>query len=271
MKAIPVLNIPLAAGTILLLLSACQQAERSATAPESQSVDAARPAAVPSKGEAPEGRPATPEEIARFLAERKDGSVVLPQSAPAPLAKASAVPGPSCMVNFNSSSSISYMSDQAWSTFTSPPHYIHDCTSGWIYTNPIGTGHFHLNFAHLNTCQGAPYKVGYRQANGSCLNQQDARLYPRTATNMGANTAIQFFAQNSARVRKNFDLKSIRVISGPIQIVGYRTDVGWWQWSPLTPGTWTFYNANNLSEMTVYHNDRVNTYEVDDINVAVQY
>lgn len=265
-----VLSHSLTAGGVLFLLSACVQGERESTGPETKNVGSDAPIQAVEMGDAPEGRPATAEEIARFLAERKDGQVALPLETPTPLAKASAVPGTVCNVDFNNAQSLSYMSDQAWSTFSSPPHYIHYCTSGYLHSNPIGTGHFHLNFTFLNWCQGSAYKVGYRQPEG-CFYKKDAKLYPRTVSNMGANTAIQFFAANSGGGRKNFNLKSIKVIKGPIQIVGYRTDVGWWQWSPLTPGTWTFYNADNLSEMTVYHNDKINTYEIDDIGVAVHY
>lgn len=266
-------SLSVGAGTAaLLILAACQQADQGVGAPETPSLDATGPAPAIHNGDALAGRPATAEEIARFLAERKDGAVSLPQSAPAPLAKAAAVPGPTCNVDFNSSSSLSYMSDQAWTTFAYWPYYIHNCSSGWMYSNPVGTNHFHLAFAHTNWCNGSPYKVGYRQTNGSCTSQFDAKLFPRTALNMGAGTAIQFYAQNSSQVRKNFDLKSILVVNTtPIYLLAYRTDVGWWQWSPLTQGTWTFSNANNLSEMTIYANDRLSTYEVDKITVNVHY
>lgn len=182
----------------------------------------------------------------------------------------------SCLIDFNSSTSLSIMPEQAWTTFALSPYYIQNCGDGerWVYTQPLNMDHYHLGFefqSQYNFCFGNPYKVGQMIAS-SCANLKDAKLWPRNAQNMQSGSGIDFYARTYGGTRLNFDLKSIRILSGPAIIKVYRNDIGgWWQWE-LPAGTWTFpYNSANLRELQVFHRDYNGIFNIDDVKLDVRY
>lgn len=90
---------------------------------------------------------------------------------------------------------------------------------------------------------------------------------------MQSGSGIEFYAKEGARDAplKLFDLKSLRLLTGPAIIKVYRTDIsGWWQWE-LAAGTWTFpYNSTKLRYLQIYHKEFNGIFTVDDIVLDVR-
>lgn len=266
-------NLTLLTGALgaLLLLSACQQAEppTGTKAPE-----AGKPVidAAPAERAALGGRKATDAEVARFMAARRqDAPLELPAEAEAaPLAKSAALLS-TCNVNFNSSTALARMSDQCYTTFTSPPHYIHPCNSNQygFYSTPLNTDHFHLVPENSNYCIGSPYKFGVKSGS-SCVSQSDAKYWPRIATNMGGNSGVQFYVKSGSNVRKNFDLQALYVIEGTMEVYAYRIGIGWWVWYPLTAGNrWYWPAGTTVSEIQLFDHGQNGTIVYDNIEIAI--
>lgn len=88
---------------------------------------------------------------------------------------------------------------------------------------------------------------------------------------MGGNTGVQFYFKSSGNVRKNFDLKAITVISSTMDLYAYRVGVGWWHWSGLTAGRWTFpANSTNISEVQVFKDGFNGTVVYDNLEIAIR-
>ncbi len=193
--------------------------------------------------------------------------------------RSGAIPGPAalektaattCPVNFNSSASLSWMVDQCYSTFATWPYYIHGCGSYWVYSNPLNLDHFHLVPEATNHCYGTNPKWG-QQSGTNCINQTDAKYWSRIATNMGSNTGVEFYVKNTSNESRNFTLKKLRVKSGTVRVLVYRTDIGgWWQWTNLGPGLWTW-SVNNtaLSKVRIYETNYNGTVTFDDLELSI--
>jgi hypothetical protein len=250
-------------------MSACQNQE-SPTEPAASEIG------TPISTEAPlkpieGGRKATDDEVARIMEARKTLEAVeaVPESGARPLAKTAALS--TCIVDFNSPFSLSLMSDQAYTTFTSSPHYIHGCNSSqyWVYSWPININHFHLVPENSNYCIGSPYKIGVKSGS-NCVSQSDAKNWPRFATNMGGNSGVQFYVKSGSNVRKNFNLQAIRVLSGTMEVYAYRIGIGWWVWYPLTEGNRWYWPANTtVSEIQVFDHGKNGTVTYDNLEVAI--
>ena len=175
-----------------------------------------------------------------------------------------------CLIDFNSSSALGLMVDQASSTFATWPYYIQTCSSGdfFVYSEPVNLDHFHLMYEHKH-CFGSGVNIGI-DSNGNCISQKEAKLWPRQAANMNDDTGIRFYAKNAQNKRNNFDLEGIKVISGSIEVLVYRTDVKkWWIWRNLKPGSWYWTTNNiNLSELYIYYNGRNGTFLIDNLEVT---
>lgn len=275
-------------GSILLgpIFTACQNAENPA-----HPTDASQPEAgkgSPEEGSAglvprpaPEGRRMTESEVAELLkaqggpARPEAGDFAPPAPSPRELAKTAALVR--CNVDFNSSNSLSWIPEEAWHTFVYPPFYIQSCNDGvhWVYTSPKNMDHYHLGYefqSSYNFCFGSPYKVGM-QVGSSCTSLKDARYWPRNASNMQSGSGIEFYAKEGTKGAplKLFDLKSLRILTGPAIIKVYRTDISsWWQWE-LAAGTWTFpYNSTKLRYLRIYHKEFNGIFTVDDIVLDVR-
>lgn len=175
-----------------------------------------------------------------------------------------------CMIDFNSPNSLALMPDQAIGTMATWPYYIHYCNSGlyFIYTEPVNLDHFHLNYEH-NYCYDGKLNIGIKSGE-LCLSSKEAKFWPRYATNMNNDTGIRFFAKSSANVKSNFNLDSVRIITGRIEVLAYRTDIkGWWIWRNLKPGLRHFRNNTNINNLYFYYNQRNGTFEIDDLKLTI--
>jgi hypothetical protein len=263
----------LAGSACLLAVSACNHSE----SPTGQTLDGSQPKGSSSvENYAPEGRKATDDEVARIMAARTKLSdaplpPVIPGGAksPVPLAKASALS--TCTDDFNQSLGLSLIPDHCFNTFAVYPYYIHQCNSSyWVYSEPLNLDHFHLMPEVSNQCYGTSPNWGTKSGS-SCINQSDAKLWPRRAANMGTNTGVRFYVKGGDNVHRNFNLGAIYASSGTLDVWAYRVGVGWWHWNNLTsPGRWYFpVNNTNISEVQVFENTQNGTISFDNLEINI--
>ena len=73
--------------------------------------------------------------------------------------------------------------------------------------------------------------------------------------NLGTNTGVQFWAESFTGYFKDFEIRSLYVKSGTVQVAGWRPGIGWWYWYPLTAGTtWTWPAGIPVSQLQIYSN-----------------
>ena len=173
----------------------------------------------------------------------------------------------SCMVNFDNALGLSNMADHAYVVYATSPYYFQYCPNHYnAYVAPINHSYYYLPPEVLN-CSGAYRMMGTPGQFGSCLNQQDAALVPRHAgngTTTDSDLGLQFYMQRDG-VNKSFDLKSLRILQGTINVFVYRNGIGWWYWT-LPAGSWSFpAQANNVAQMQIFNQTSPGEYVVDDV------
>lgn len=189
--------------------------------------------------------------------------------ATAPLAKTAAAL-PSCNVNFNSSVGLGRMPDQAYTTFSSPPHYTQLCNSSYnVLSEPVNVAHYHLS-PERPFCYSNNYgKMLYREGGGTCINETDAKWFPRFLQNHGGSTGAMFFVRTAQYVRKNFDLQNIWLKSGTVKLLANRVGVGWVTWTINTPGRYSWSAGVTVSELRVLHGSENGVFSMDDLVIAI--
>ena len=159
-----------------------------------------------------------------------------------------------CMVDFNQAAGIAHMPDQAYTTFTGDGgfHYQHWCNNNGylVLTYPINMDHYHLIPEAANYCSGTKPKMGTKSGS-QCINQVEGKLVPRFAMNMNNNSGVRFWVKSAGNVSKQFDLKSIVVKSGSMEIYIAKSN-GWWYWTGLGPAYWEFPQGDNIGEIRIY-------------------
>jgi len=176
---------------------------------------------------------------------------------------------PVCTIDFNSQWGIARMADQAYTTFTSAPHYQHWCnnSSYLVLTWPLNISHYHLGPEAANTCTGTSPNIGIKSG-AQCINQKEGKLWPRVATNMGGNSGVEFWVKSAGNVPKNFDLKSLTVKGGSVE-VWVATNTGWWMWTGLGPGYWEFPQGDMIGDLRLFASGMNGTISYDNIQIAV--
>jgi hypothetical protein len=261
-----------AGAATLFLLAACQQSEMPVQ-PKSQDPGVRTPAAAPVGGDSrmitDAGRKATDAEVARFLATRENAPVVELPDGPSPLAKSAALP--TCTVDFNNVNSLALIPSQANATIALSPFYTHPCNGFFsAKTNPINSGAgYRLIPENPDYCSGpAPY-IGYKSG-ASCIGLTEGKLWPRKAANLGSNTAVRLYVQNSSNIARNFDLQAIYINSGVAEIVANRPGIGWWVWYPLNAGSrWTWPAGTAVSEIQVHSHGQTDPVQFDNVEIGI--
>jgi hypothetical protein len=221
------------------------------------------------------GRLATPEEVNHLLSlpvVQAAGTASENPSGPA-LAKSAAV-AVTCTIGFNSSNSLSFISDHGASTFIYSP-YTEMCNNKnyWVRTNPINLDHFHLVAEAADQCYplDGTNNWGHGVTNVSCKNTSDAMWWPRSVMNMNSNTGVVFTALGQDGVGRNMDLNALYVKTGSIKVLVYRVGIGWWYWPNLNSARRWYWTGNNtnLSEIRVFDTNENGTYTIDNLEVGV--
>jgi hypothetical protein len=220
------------------------------------------------------GRLATPEEVKHLLSLPVEPAAGAPSENPSgsALAKSAAV-AVTCTIGFNSSNSLSFISDHGASTFIYDPGYTEMCNNKnyWVRTTSINLDHFHLVAEAADQCYGSGMNWGHNGANGACLNQSDAMWWARSVMNMNSNSGVVFKALGQDGVNRNMDLNAIYVKTGSIKVLAYRVGIGWWYWSNLSAARRWYWTGNNtnLSEVRVFDTNENGVFTVDNLEVGV--
>jgi hypothetical protein len=263
---------PAALGAAMLAsgLSGCDQATESGEKPATVASD---PGLVPSgKAVIDEGHLMQGEELDAFLAEhsRMQDAPLVDETASRPLAKTAL--GPTCLIDFNSSMGLAGMADHAYAFYASWPWYFQGCSPYKAELTPSDYNTFYLVPEESGVCVGNKPNMGYGTGVGaSCLNQKDAKYFPRWAGNLtpGSGVGVRARLTDYNGVAHAFRLNSFVGKSGTIKVVAYRVGIGWWYWGPLPSNNtyWTFSNADNVTEVVFYAWNAGDMYGIDNINV----
>lgn len=223
------------------------------------------------------GRQATSEEVAHLLSlpvAQADGHLRLEdvnaQVPPSPKSPGSSLPV--CNIRFNAPDALKLLVDHGYSTFITSPWYAESCDNGahWIRGKGVNIDHWHLVAEAANQCYGTSPKWG-TTSGSSCINQTDAKYWPRTAANMNGDSGISFKAETSSGNSRNLDLKAIYVRDGSIKVLANRVGVGWWVWHNLSAtGRW-YWTVNNLklSDVRVFDTHESGVFAIDNLEVAI--
>jgi hypothetical protein len=253
----------------MLFFAACQQSE-TPVQPGSQDAGMTTPADAPagSSQMVGEGRKATDAELARYLAEHKDVPGIAPaKESPTALAKAAVLP--ICRVDFNNVNSLAALPDQANQGYSYYPYYKHPCNGSYsVLTQPANTDTYRLIPEDPYWCAGLPPLIGH-QSGAYCYNRTEGKYWPRRAGNLGSNTGVEFYVTD-ALYYKDFDLRSLYVYSGTVEVEAYRPGIGLWYWYPLTAGTtWTWPAGTRVSQVKIFSHGRNGYIRFDNMDIAI--
>jgi hypothetical protein len=262
-------SLLIGAASALLALSACNQTE-----PASPNAD---PVAAPKteslrESVMGEGRAMTQAEVAEYLASKKAGPEAAEQlqSAPAaPLAKSAALPV--CLVDFNQTTALAALINQAASTFVTGPWYTHSCYNNanyWFRFTPLNENHYHLVSENPKQCYYNATQWG-TTVNGKCTSPSDAKYWARSAMNMNGNSGFTVVAAANGYYRP-FNLNAFYVRSGTVKVIANRVGIGWWVWYGNTAGQRWYWPANNsVYEAQFYDNAGNGVFNIDNIEAQI--
>jgi hypothetical protein len=255
--------------SLLATLSGCNQSTQEPAAQTAPRDPADSKPAVLGEGQKLEGA-----DLQAFLKRMEEQpskpAPVVENGEAAPLPKSAA--GENCLIDFNSVSGLSAMTDHAYTYYATYPWYAQPCADNYkANVIPIGYSSYYLP-SEVPTCSSAPKSMG-TPATYPCKNTKDAALFPRRAANATPSTGDLglWIYMNRFGVSKNFDLKSIRVWEGNITLYAFRADInGWWYWN-LVPAYWTFpWNSTNINQIQIFAQNKNGMYTVDDIQVTTR-
>lgn len=259
----------LAAAALLatLALAACQNAETTAPDSPSEALESIPDLEALETRMVPEGRPATAAEIAEFLAAKDGVPAVNLADAETPLAKTAAAL-PTCIVNFNSSTSLDAVASDGYTGTANGPYYDHICNNSFaVQARPVNANMYRLTPEAANWCTGTPFNIGTR-VGGVCANQTRAIYWPRMAGTMGGASGVRFMVW-SAGLIKNFDLRAVTIRSSTARIVALRAVGGYQTWTNLTPGRWTWPVGTTLRDAVVFHQTNSAIVLFDNLEIAI--
>ena len=150
-------------------------------------------------------------------------------------------------VDFNDELALQIIPDQAAYTFASAPFYIQGVGNAWIHVKEnngpgygssftSNYGHYHLSYEKGPICFKSNGEVGTGSPN-NCV-AVDPVKEPRSVDTHDGSQWIKIYAYDSTRPERVFDLLSIKVTNGPLQLWFKKKSGGWWHWSSLGEGTW---------------------------------
>lgn len=258
----------------------CNQ-DASTVSPETVTEPAARPSTPQSSSENPillKERELAGEELQTFLkAMPKDLSLEVKSQTANPsggVAKSAAYPA--CLIDFASTSGLSYMADHAYTGYATSPYYFQPCMPQNAFVTPSGASYFWMGTEASGTCPGAYGKIGYGTPNvdpNVCRYQKDAALYPRYAGNGSSafgNVGLTVQMLDAATNPKLFSATVFFARKGRIKVYGYKPiSKTWVVWGPFTqtPALYGLQNATNLSALQFFASDLASEFQVDNISI----
>lgn len=254
--------------TTTLALLACQQVEEPSqvAAPVTEASD--NMPDIDLNG----GRPSTPEEIQAAMG-ASDYQVEEPAlSQNASLNKSAAGPVVTCTNGYNNIAGLGALSDHGSTTFILSPWYSEPCgnTGYKVRTAAFNLDHFHLMPEGANYCFGSGMNWGTPTSSG-CINQSDAKYWPRVAYNMTGVTGLQIHGVNPGGENRPIDLYALRVKSGTAKVIVYKMNLGWFTWTNLAAGHRYIWSGNNttLGVIRIFDNQYNGVFGVDNLEVGI--
>jgi hypothetical protein len=262
--------IPGAGAATLLLLAACQQSESPApSAPSAQETPPAVSSEVAPLKFAGPGQKPSDEQLARFLENRQDLPPAAAGITQAPLAKTAAAL-PNCTVNFDNQTSLKNLPNQANNSAALSPYYSQTCNASYtVISGPINAQAYRLIPENNYWCPAAVPKIGTRTAGGECVFPTDGFFWSRRLGNMSSNTGVSFNVHNSIHY-KDFDLISLYIHEGTMEVWGFTPAGGWLFWPALAPKTkWNFPAGTTISQLQLFESGKNGSFQADNLVIAI--
>jgi len=252
---------------LTFLVAGCEQNLQSSEAGRTPVADGAE-----TTKDANEARTLTPlpvedEALKSLLARGMKASVGSTSPQGSALAKSAAQ---ACLIDFNNATSLSAMADHAFALYAIYPWYQQTCGAHTAMVTPTQGPQYYLLPTEPNACIGNYQKMGYGMIGPNCMNQKDAALFPRmagitTSTDARIGLAINDVSAGSYR---NFTLKSLTVVQGPVYVYGFKNPGGWLYWGPLATGSYAIMSGDNLGQAQILSSNGSGVFMVDNINIV---
>lgn len=156
------------------------------------------------------------------------------------------VSGTTDYVDFDDEMALTILPDNAANTFAYAPFYIQQVGTAWVHVKENNSGnykprfmsnykHFHLSYQNFEPCfiNG---KFGKPSGN-SCASINPVKE-PRVLNTHDGDHWIKIYAYDYSSSSRTFDLLSIKVTNGPIQLWFKKSNGDWLHWSSIGTGTW---------------------------------
>jgi len=182
-------------------------------------------------------------------------------------------------VDFNDQMALTIIPDQAKYTFATSPFYIQQVGTAWIHVKEnnganynanfrSNYGHYHLSYENFVPCF---QNGGVGKPSGNNCIPVNPVLEPRRLDTHYGNEWIKIYAYDYDSPQRVFDLLSIKVTNGPIQLWFKKNGGGWWYWSSLGTGTWnTSAYSTGITEVLI-SGTGTQSIGFDNVQVRVPY
>lgn len=185
-------------------------------------------------------------------------------------------------VDFNDKMALTIVPDYAVNTFATAPYYIQQVGNAWVHVkenngagyNPAFTSaynHYHLSYQNFTPCIKSNGQFG-KPSGSNCVSFSPTDE-PRTLNTHVWNQWIKIYAYDYSSPKRVFDLQSIKVTKGPIQLWFKKKTGGWQRWKSLGVGTWntSAYSTEITEVLIAGSNSSSGSIGFDNVKIKMPY
>jgi hypothetical protein len=184
-------------------------------------------------------------------------------------------------VDFANEIALTIIPDKAANTFAAAPFYIHPVGNAWVHVKENNGEnykpafrsdykHYHLMFQHFNACLVGDGTLG-KPSGKSCLSINPVKEN-RTLHTHDGNQWIKVYAYDYTNPQRVFDLLSINVLNGPIQLWYKKQNGTWYHWSSLGNGKInTSAHAVGITEVLISSTNNATSIGFDNLEIRMPY
>lgn len=192
------------------------------------------------------------------------------------------VAGVTDFVNFSDEMALTILPDYAASTFATAPFYIQQVGTAWIHVKENNSGnykpafksnygHFHLSYQNFVPCITSNGPFGKPTSGGGCAVINPVKE-PRVLDTHDGNEWIKIYAYDYSSPSRIFDLLSIKVTNGPIQLWFKKSNGDWLHWSSIGVATWNLSaHCTSIKEVLISSTGNSSSIGFDNLKVMVPY
>ena len=157
--------------------------------------------------------------------------------------------GTTDFVDFDDETALTLLPGYAAQTFATAPFYIQKVGTAWVRVRENNSGnykpafmsdyeHYHLSYQNFEPCLKPDGKFGKPIFN--VCTPFDPVKEPRVLNTHAGDHWIKIHAYDYSTTSRVFDMLSIQVTHGPIQLWFKKSNGEWWHWGSIATGTRNF-------------------------------